>query len=156
MSKKTRQIFEAIENLFAIQQKTDELAKNLKNRSAENPENYDFYKISDEISFQMRQNLVNLKFWFESLYSYNGKSTSAAKKQASKENGKKGGRPPKKIAAAKQNLEETENRLFQIEQNLKMSDDAEEIARLQNEQKILTDDKIRYSEILRNRENKNV
>ena len=42
------------------------------------------------------------------LYSYNGKSTSRAKVQASKENGKKGGRPPKEITNLKERKTELE------------------------------------------------
>lgn len=151
MSKKTQQIYKSIENLSKMQQKIDELAKNLNN---ENMQTEVLYHTLDEISFQMQQNLKNLDFWFKSLYSYNGKSTSTAKKQASKENGKKGGRPPKEIAQAKQQIVSVENRLFQIEENLKMNDDIKEISQLQNEQKILENSKIEYLKILQDYENK--
>lgn len=151
MSKKTQQIYKSIENLSKMQQKIGELAKNLND---ENMQTDVLYRTLDEISFQMQQNLKNLDFWFKSLYFYNGKSTSTAKKQASKENGKKGGRPPKEIAQAKQELADAENRIFQIEENLKMNDNTNEINQLQNEQKILEKSKIEYLKILQDYENK--
>ena len=64
-----------------------------------------------EIEFEMGQAIKSLRFWIGSLYMYNGKSTSKAKRTASQENGKKGGRPPKEITLArrrKAELEETE------------------------------------------------
>ena len=56
----------------------------------------------------MGQAVKSLRFWIGSLYSYNGKSTSRAKVAASKENGKKGGRPPKEITNLKKRKTELE------------------------------------------------
>ena len=83
MSKKTETIYKTIENLQLLQ-------KNL----AEYNKASDVRELND-IEFNMGQELKKLKFLIESLYSYNGRSTSYAKRQASKANGKKGGRPKK-------------------------------------------------------------
>ena len=95
MSKKTTQIHTSIDNLFEIQQKLAEIKSSLQMTKITNDSEKYFHEM-DELIFHMEQNLKNLKFWVTSLYEQNGKSTSAAKKIASKQNGKKGGRPPKK------------------------------------------------------------
>lgn len=93
MSEKTEQINAIFDEMFEIQQKLDVLSKQKKQEFYDGQPVLDEETVRnlDEISFQMEQNLKNLKFLFLSLYSYNGKSTSYVKKQASRENGKKGG-----------------------------------------------------------------
>lgn len=98
MSRKTENIYKAIDNLQNLQ-------RELGNFSLESKELQD-------IEFQMGQELKNLKFWIDSLYLYNGRSTSNAKKASSRENGKKGGRPPKAITELKKRKLELENTLI--------------------------------------------
>ncbi len=50
---------------------------------------------------ELEQELKNLSTWFDLIYKYNGKSKSNVKVAASRENGKKGGRPPKIITDLK-------------------------------------------------------
>ncbi len=121
MSKKTQNIYKAIENL-----------ENLKNRLSACASE-DSVKEIEEIEFQMGQELKNLKFWIDSLYSYNGKSTSLAKKAASKENGKKGGRPPKAVTEAKRKIVTLEIQIPEIEHRLDMTDSVEERKVLEEE-----------------------
>jgi len=121
MSKKTQNIYKAIENL-----------ENLKNRLSACASE-DSVKEIEEIEFQMGQELKNLKFWIDSLYSYNGKSTSLAKKAASKENGKKGGRPPKAVTEAKRKIVTLEAQIPEIEHRLDMTDSVEERKVLEEE-----------------------
>ena len=121
MSKKTQNIYKAIENL-----------ENLKNRLSACASE-DSVKEIEEIEFQMGQELKNLKFWIDSLYSYNGKSTSLAKKAASKENGKKGGRPPKAVTEAKRKIVALEAQIPEIEHRLDMTDSVEERKVLEEE-----------------------
>ena len=121
MSKKTQNIYKAIENL-----------ENLKNRLSACASE-DSVKEIEDIEFQMGQELKNLKFWIDSLYSYNGKSTSLAKKAASKENGKKGGRPPKAVTEAKRKIVALEAQIPEIEHRLEMTDSVEERKVLEEE-----------------------
>ena len=121
MSKKTQNIYKAIENL-----------ENLKNRLSACASE-DSVKEIEEIEFQMGQELKNLKFWIDSLYSYNGKSTSLAKKAASKENGKKGGRPPKAVTEAKRKIVTLEVQIPEIEHRLDITDSVEERKVLEEE-----------------------
>lgn len=121
MSKKTQNIYKAIENL-----------ENLKNRLSACASE-DSVKEIEDIEFQMGQELKNLKFWIDSLYSYNGKSTSLAKKAASKENGKKGGRPPKAVTEAKRKIVALEAQIPEIEHRLDMTDSVEERKVLEEE-----------------------
>ena len=114
MSKKTENIFKTIENLQKLQ-----------NDLAEFNKTADARELSD-IEFNMGQDLKKLKLLIESLYSYNGKSTSYAKRQASKENGKKGGRPPKEITQGKKRLAELEELIPDQQHKLDFSDDSTE------------------------------
>lgn len=98
MSRKTENIRKAIANL-------EDLKIKLSNYSFDSKE-------LQNIEFQMGQELKNLKFWIDSLYLYNGKSTSNAKKASSRENGKKGGRPPKAVTEMKKRKLELENVLI--------------------------------------------
>ena len=71
---------------------------------------------------------------FDSLYSYNGKSTSYAKKTASRENGKKGGRPPKEVTQRKKRIAELNEVVIpDLQHKIKFTNDAEEEARLKKE-----------------------
>ena len=90
MSKKTQEIRSIFQELGSLQKRIE----NLKSQAPELEEKNS--REIDEISFNLAQNLTKLEFWFNSLYAYNGKSKSVAKKLSSRQNGKKGGRPPKK------------------------------------------------------------
>lgn len=106
MSKRTNAIYKSLENLEIIQKAMDD----------------------GELSFRMSQELKNLKFWIDSLYRYNGKSTSIIKKTASAENGKKGGRPPKEISQAKMILNLLENtKIPELDHKIVMADSNEEL-----------------------------
>ena len=109
MSKKTEQIYKALDALEDLRNQISIINQIGKAKSEEDE------RLSEEeshhlenIEFEMGQQLKSLRFWIGSLYSYNGKSTSNAKKAASKENGKKGGRPPKKITDMKKRRLELE------------------------------------------------
>lgn len=121
MSKKTDAIYNAIANL-----------EELNNRLARIIKEPDCRELED-INFEQSQQLKELKFWIESLYSYNGKSTSNAKRKASKENGKKGGRPPKIITQMKTRAKELELAIQELEHHLRLSDENEMIQQYQNE-----------------------
>ncbi len=114
MSKKTQEIYQSIDNLSNLQKDLADFSKNIQDRKLE------------DIGFQMEQELKKLKFWIDSLYSFNGKSTSMAKKAASKENGKKGGRPPKAVTEAKKMIRELEDEIPEIEHKLELTDNLEE------------------------------
>lgn len=152
MSKKTTQIHTSIKNLFEIQQKFVQIKSALQTVGGQKIEdNSEFEKKlheMDELAFDMEQNLKNLKFWVNSLYEQNGKSTSAAKKTASKENGKKGGRPPKRITQTKLALAQIEIRISDIDHNLKMNDNIEEIEQLQKEKEALLKNQKEFQQIL--------
>ena len=111
MSKKTEQIYKAISTLEDLQSQIsiiNQLAK-LKNGSEiSESEREEQNHHLENIEFEMGQAVKSLRFWIGSLYSYNGKSTSRAKVAASKENGKKGGRPPKEITNLKKRKTELE------------------------------------------------
>lgn len=114
MSKKTEEIFKSIENLQELQNQIAEYNKTVMVRDLQ------------DVEFHMSQELKKLKFLIESLYSYNGRSTSYAKRQASKENGKKGGRPPKEISTIKKRLAELEVLLPELKHQLDLTDDVAE------------------------------
>ncbi len=87
------------------------------------------YKIKEleEIHYEMRETLKNLKFWVDSLYRYNGLSKSKAKKIASSENGKKGGRPPKEITSCRRLIAELEDDIIpSLEKEIRLSVSSEE------------------------------
>ncbi|MCR5187753.1 MAG: hypothetical protein K6C97_02370 [Treponema sp.] len=121
MSKKTQEIYQSINNLNSLQRDLIEYNETLQDR-----------KLQD-IEFQMGQELKKLKFWIDSLYSLNGKSTSIAKKNASKENGKKGGRPPKAVTEANRLIRELENEIPEIEHKLDLTDLPDEREALEKE-----------------------
>lgn len=92
MSRKTSEIKKSIENMLFLQK---QLSENTKNQNDE---------IASKNLFllnELEQELKNLSTWFDLIYKYNGKSKSNVKVAASRENGKKGGRPPKIITDLK-------------------------------------------------------
>ena len=127
MSKKTDNIYKSIENISQLSQKLDEYNKGLTEQGMQNRE-------LEDICFGLNQEVKNLTFWFSSLYSYNGKSTSYAKKTASRENGKKGGRPPKEVTLRKRRIAElTETIIPDLQHKIKFTDDIDEEAKLKKE-----------------------
>ena len=136
MSKKTDNVNKAIEKLTQLKNQLKEYNQTVQVRELQ------------DIEFEMDEQLKNLKFWFDSLYSYNGRSTSNAKKTSSRENGKKGGRPPKRITQAKLALAQIEIRISDIDHNLKMNDNIEEIEQLQEEKEALLKNQKEFQQIL--------
>ncbi|MBO4857628.1 MAG: hypothetical protein J5527_03840 [Treponema sp.] len=127
MSKKTDNIYKSIETISQLSQKLDEYNKGLTTQGIQNRE-------LEDICFGLNQEVKNLTFWFSSLYSYNGKSTSYAKKTASRENGKKGGRPPKEVTLRKRRIAElTETIIPDLQHKIKFTDDIDEEAKLKKE-----------------------
>ena len=95
MSRKTEEIKKSIIRL-------EEIQKTISSYDNENPENLSL------VAEKMKSELENLKLWIEMLYKYNGTSKSRAKVAASRENGKKGGRPPKFVTELKKQKAELE------------------------------------------------
>ena len=107
MSKKTEEIYKSISSLEDLQNQISIITRLAAGQGREDEEIHHL----QNIEFEMGQQLKSLRFWIGSLYSYNGKSTSKAKKSASQENGKKGGRPPKEITQMKKRRIELESLL---------------------------------------------
>lgn len=127
MSKKTDNVYGAIENISQLTKKLEEYNQQLSAQGNASRELEDIY-------FGLNQEIKNLTFWFSSLYSYNGKSTSYAKKSASRENGKKGGRPPKEVTQRKKRIAElTELVIPDLQHKIKFTNDAEEESKLKKE-----------------------
>lgn len=141
MSKKTDNIYKTIETLNSLQLSLEDISVNLVCDGDEKQ------KI-DDIQFQMKQNLRELKFWIDSLYSYNGKSTSRAKQNSSRANGKKGGRPPKEITEVKRRLVQLNELIPELEHKLKMEDDFAEAEKIKMELNLLNDERIKIEEKL--------
>lgn len=108
MSKKTEQIYKAISVLEDLQNQISIMNQLSRSKGEESEQSHHL----GEIEFEMGQAIKSLRFWIGSLYLYNGKSTSKAKQNASQENGKKGGRPPKEITAARRRRAELEETLI--------------------------------------------
>lgn len=89
MSRKTEIIKKSLAELEKIQ-------NHLMEYSREHPD-----KELDDLQFEFKTRLKNVTSWYNMLYENNGKSTSKVKVAASRENGKKGGRPPKALAEMK-------------------------------------------------------
>ena len=128
MSKKTQEIRSIFQELGSLQKRIE----NLNSQAPELEENNS--REMDEISFNLAQNLTKLEFWFNSLYAYNGKSKSVAKKLSSRQNGKKGGRPPKKITLLRQRKTELEEKILpSLEHELKFTDSSLRLEQLPEE-----------------------
>lgn len=128
MSKKTQEIRSIFQELGSLQKRIE----NLKSQASELEEKNS--REIDEISFNFAQNLTKLEFWFNSLYAYNGKSKSVAKKLSSRQNGKKGGRPPKKITLLRQRKTELEEKILpSLEHELKFTDSSLRLEQLPEE-----------------------
>ncbi|WP_443741078.1 hypothetical protein [Treponema berlinense] len=128
MSKKTQEIRSIFQELGNLQKRIE----NLKSQAPELEEKNS--REIDEISFNLAQNLTKLEFWFNSLYAYNGKSKSVAKKLSSRQNGKKGGRPPKKITLLRQRKTELEEKILpSLEHELKFTDSSLRLEQLPEE-----------------------
>ena len=128
MSKKTQEIRSIFQEFGSLQKRIE----NLKSQAPELEEKNS--REIDEISFNLAQNLTKLEFWFNSLYAYNGKSKSVAKKLSSRQNGKKGGRPPKKITLLRQRKTELEEKILpSLEHELKFTDSSLRLEQLPEE-----------------------
>lgn len=128
MSKKTQEIRSIFQELGSLQKRIE----NLKSQAPELEEKNS--REIDETSFNLAQNLTKLEFWFNSLYAYNGKSKSVAKKLSSRQNGKKGGRPPKKITLLRQRKTELEEKILpSLEHELKFTDSSLRLEQLPEE-----------------------
>lgn len=128
MSKKTQEIRSIFQELGSLQKRIE----NLKSQAPELEEKNS--REIDEISFNLAQNLAKLEFWFNSLYAYNGKSKSVAKKLSSRQNGKKGGRPPKKITLLRQRKTELEEKILpSLKHELKFTDSSLRLEQLPEE-----------------------
>ncbi|WP_273464587.1 hypothetical protein [Treponema berlinense] len=128
MSKKTQEIRSIFQELGSLQKRIE----NLKSQAPELEEKNS--REIDEISFNLAQNLTKLEFWFNSLYAYNGKSKSVAKKLSSRQNGKKGGRPPKKITLLRQRKTELEEKILpSLEHEQKFTDSSLRLEQLPEE-----------------------
>ncbi len=123
MSRRTQAIYTLLENLESLQKRLESC--------------YDAAisaRELEDISHSMGQDLKSLRFWIDSLYTYTGKSTSVAKKLSSRENGKKGGRPPKRVTQLRRRLSLIKEEIPALEHDLKFEDDTARIE--QTEQKI--------------------
>ncbi len=121
MSRKTENIYQSLDKLKELEERLSDLNKTIKSREL------------DDIDFELVQEIKNLRFWIDSLYLYNGKSTSNAKKTASRENGKKGGRPPKQITQMKRRRLEIEELIPELEHKIKFAENLEEEKNLKNQ-----------------------
>ncbi len=125
MSKKTQAIYSLIDDLSDINAQLQTIAQSFSSQ-----------RELEDLSFKMNQDLKTLRFWFDSIYAYNGKSTSIAKKNSSRENGKKGGRPPKKITLLKRRKTELNDTVIpELEHKIKFSDDNADLENLKSELK---------------------
>lgn len=128
MSKKTQEIRSIFQELGSLQKRIENLKSQVPELEEKNSREI------DEISFNLAQNLTKLEFWFNSLYAYNGKSKSVAKKLSSRQNGKKGGRPPKKITLLRQRKTELEEKILpSLEHELKFTDSSLRLEQLPEE-----------------------
>ena len=121
MSRKTENIYQSLDKLRELEIGLADLNKTINSREL------------DDLDFELSQEIKNLRFWIDSLYLYNGKSTSNAKKTASRENGKKGGRPPKQITQMKRRRSEIEELIPDLEHKIKFAENLEEENKLKKQ-----------------------
>lgn len=130
MSKKTIAIYNGLDKLDCLQTKLEAFGNTVFFTNDEN--DADKYKELSNIAFELKQETNTLRFWIDSLYKYNGKSTSISKRNASANNGKKGGRPPKEISQMKKRIIELENEIIpDLDHKIVMADSNEELEELQ-------------------------
>lgn len=139
MSRKTENIYKAISRLEDLKDEISVVAKlaradmpedslQLENLSAERSERL---RHLENIEFEMGQCLKSLRFLIGSLYACNGKSASRAKTSASRQNGMKGGRPPKRVTQARRKIEEIEDEILpDLERRKILSSDFQEESRI--------------------------
>jgi len=131
MSRKTSEIKKSIENMILLQK---QLAENSKNQQDE------IARKNQALLNELELELKNLNTWFDMIYKYNGKSKSNVKVAASRENGKKGGRPPKVITDLKKQIKELTKDLELVHaQKLATFDSSEEAILSQKEDDIKTE-----------------
>lgn len=125
MSKKTENIYKSLAELTELNSKINDF---IHKQSGKVGENVDF-RVLEDIEFNIGQQVKNLKFWIDSLYAFNGKSTSRIKQNSSRENGKKGGRPPKIVTELRRRKAFLEDELIpELEHNKSFTDDLGEIS----------------------------
>ena len=130
MSKKTEQIYKSLSVLDDLQNQISVINRLSEAKGGAGEE--ELHHLAD-IEFEMAQQLKSLRFWIGSLYSYNGKSTSRAKRSASQENGKKGGRPPKEITAMRRRTVELEQLIDELHRQKIITTDYEKEEKLSQE-----------------------
>lgn len=119
MSLKTEEIKKAIANIEKLQAQLEALNKSLQSKEL------------DDISFGVKTNIHNLKTWIEMLYKYNGRSKSNRKVSASRENGKKGGRPPKAVSDMRKRVKLIQDELLpHLQDKMSRTLNEEEITKL--------------------------
>ena len=121
MSRKTENIYQSLDKLRELEVGLSDLNKTINSREL------------DDLDFELSQEIKKLRFWIDSLYLYNGKSTSNAKKTASRENGKKGGRPPKQITQMKRRRSEIDALIPELEHKIKFAENLEEENKLKKQ-----------------------
>ncbi len=142
MSRKTENIYKAISRLEDLKDEISVVAKLARADMAEDSlqpeapcaERLERLRHLENIEFEMGQCLKSLRFLIGSLYACNGKSTSRAKKSASRQNGMKGGRPPKRVTQARRGIKEIEDEILpELERGKILSGDFMEERRIEAE-----------------------
>lgn len=128
MSRKTSEIKKSIEIIFLLH---NQITANLKNQNDE------FSKKNLILLEEIELELKNLNTWFDMIYKYNGKSKSRVKVAASRENGKKGGRPPKIITELKTKMNLLNQELTEVHKKRLATFDLDEESALFEREKIL-------------------
>lgn len=130
MSKKTDSIYKCLDNLDELKSRLSDCCKG--GGAADGGWSGNLEQELEDIQFHFTQELRTLRFWFDSLYQYNGRSRSLSKKSASAKNGAKGGRPPKEISETKARIGELENVVIpELDHKIVMVDSNEELSDLE-------------------------